>query len=511
MRPVASLPLLVTDANMLPTFCGTNDTLSGRCGGKKHQFDRVADASGHLTLECRSLCYAVFVAQGRVAQMIGSVPALSPLAGEFMDAALERSYRQSQCRSEIQQFRLVWLTTLLFFCAYGALDITLGQSGLFLLGLRALIVCLGLLTVVAFPAVSSVRARDALAFSALLSVSLLYALILRERADPANPAGALLLLVVGIYMFSPGRFWLVCANALFCSLFSVLGLVALPTAGSEAELAYSYLLPANVLAALALVRLNRARRWVFWQQRCLEQEYRVRRRAEHALRLQYRRNRALLYNALPVSVAKRLQARPGRVLARRHERATVIFADLVGFSELSRTLPPARLLEILNYLFCRFDEAAERHGLEKIKTLGDAYMAVAGVTRSPLGQAYRTVMLGLDQVDICMQASTHFGCRLQLRVGIHSGPLIAGVIGRQRYAFDVWGETVNVASRLQVAAQAGRILVSQPVRDACAENFLFGSCHRLSLRGCGEVQASNLYSLRRPAQPVLNGAGSGFC
>lgn len=442
--------------------------------------------------------------------MIGSVPALSPLAGEFLDAALERNYRQGQCRSEIKQFRLVWLTTLLFFCVYGALDIILGQAGALLLGLRALIVCLGLVTVVLFPLFSSVRARDALAFTVLLLVSLLYSLILKERADPTNPVGALLLLVVGIYMFSPGRFWLVCVNAWCCSLLSVLGLVALPTTGSDADLAYSYLLPANVLAALALARLNRTRRWVFWQQRCLEQEYRVRRRAEHALRVQYRRNRALLYNALPITVAKRLQARPGCVLATRHDCATVIFADLVGFSDLSRKLRPERLLEILNYLFCRFDEAAERHGLEKIKTLGDAYMAVAGVTRSRLDQACRTGLLGLEQIEICTQASAHFGCRLQLRVGIHSGPLIAGVIGRQRFAFDVWGETVNVASRLQVAARAGRILVSRSVRDACEENFVFGSQRSLNLRGCGEVEASNLYSLPCPAQPVLDSTCGGL-
>lgn len=442
--------------------------------------------------------------------MIGSAPTLSPLAGEFLDAALEHNYRQSQCRSETKQFRLVWLTTLLFFCVYGALELSPGQSGFFLLGLRALIVCLGLMTVALFPLFSTVLARDALAFTVLLLVSLLYSLILKERADPTNPVGALLLLVVGIYMFSPGRFWLVCVNAWCCSLFSVLGLVALPTTGNDAHLAYSYLLPANVLAGLALARLNRTRRWVFWQQRCLEQEYRVRRRAEQALRLQYRRNRALLYNALPRTVAKRLQARPGCVLATRHERATVIFADLVGFSELSRKVAAEDLLKILNYLFCRFDEAAERHGLEKIKTLGDAYMAVAGVTGSRLDQAYRTGRLGLDQIEICAQASAHFGCRLQLRIGIHSGPLIAGVIGRQRYAFDVWGETVNVASRLQVAAGEGRILVSRPVREDCEGHFVFGSERSMNLRGCGEVETSNLYSLPCLAQPVLNSAGGGL-
>ncbi|MCZ6829252.1 MAG: adenylate/guanylate cyclase domain-containing protein [Gammaproteobacteria bacterium] len=442
--------------------------------------------------------------------MHGSAPALSLFSGEFIETGREHAYRASHAQSEIQQFRVAWLTALLFFCAYGVVDYWLGQRSVVLLGLRATIVLLGVATVALGTVSPAARRRDFLGFAGLLLVSLCYSLMLRERAEPANPVGALLLLVVGIYMFSPGRFWLVCANAWFCSGAAALGLAALPQTQPDAWLAYSYLLPANVLAALALARLNRARRRVFWQQQCLRRETVARRRAQRALSRQYRRSRALLYNTLPASIARRLQAHPGRILASNHACGTVMFADIVGFSALTRQLSPARLLAILNYLFCGFDEATDRHGLEKIKTIGDAYMAVAGVSRSARGQAPRAGALALEQLEICARAAQRFNSPLDLRIGIHCGPLIAGVIGRRRYAFDVWGETVNIASRLQVAAQPGRILISRPVRDACAEQFLFGSSHTLQLRGCGEIQASNLYSLLATAQPVLDSAGGGF-
>ena len=399
---------------------------------------------------------------------------MSLFSGEFIVDTQERSYRESQVDSEIQQFRLVWLTALLFFCAYGLVDFWLGQRSPMLLGWRLAIVLSGGATVILGSYFSGARQRDALGFVSLLLVSLFYSLILRERAALANPVGALLLLVVGIYMFSPGRFWLVCANAWFCSAASALGIIVLPQGYPDAWLAYSYLLPANVLAALALARLNRARRRVFWQQQCLQRETAARCRAQRALQRQYRRNKLLLYNTLPVAIARRLQAQPGRALANKYDCGTVLFADIVGFSALTRQLRPERLLDILNFLFCHFDEATEEHDIEKIKTIGDAYMAVAGVSRSAPGQALRAGTLALEQQGICARASRHFGCCLELRVGIHSGPLVAGVIGRRRYAFDVWGETVNIASRLQVAARPGRILISREVREACAERFLFG-------------------------------------
>jgi class 3 adenylate cyclase len=442
--------------------------------------------------------------------MQGSAPALSLFSGEFAESLIERSYRSSQARSEIQQFRLLWTMAVLFFCAYGLVDFWLGQQGAILLGLRSAIVFVGLATVALSTRPAGAANLDLIGFLGLLLVSLCYSLMLRERAAPANPVGALLLLVVGIYMFSPGRFWLVCGNAWFCSLVSALGLGALPGAPADAWLAYSYLVPANVLAAMALARHNRARRRVFWQQERLRSETRARRQAQRALGREYRRNKSLLYNALPSTIARRLQANPGRVVASKHACATVLFADIVGFSALSRQLPPERLLALLNHLFSSFDEAVEEHGLEKIKTVGDAYLAVAGVTRRAPGQACRAGELALDQIKICGRIGVRFGCPLDLRIGIHSGPLVAGVIGRRRYAFDVWGETVNVASRLQVAARPGRILVSKPVRESCAGRFLFGAARSFSLRGCGEISASNLYSPLAAAKPVLDDQGRGF-
>jgi class 3 adenylate cyclase len=421
-------------------------------------------------------------------------------SGEFCTASMERRYRDSQARQELRTFRMIWLVTLGFFLLYGLADLLLYEHSrsVQLLLLRAGILLVGGAAVGLTLATWGCRLRDQISFVALILVSLLYALLLGLRADPAP--GALLLLVIGMYMFSPGRYWWVVANALLCSLAALLSIALIARLSPAQWLHYSFLLPANLLAALALAQLNRIRRQNYLQRENLRAEVASRKRVQRELLNLDKRNRELLYNALPMGVARQLQRQPTRIPARHYSSVTVLFADLVGFTALARQLQPAQLLDLLNRLFSRFDKLSALHGLEKIKTVGDAYMAVAGLSGCGEQQAVSAAHFSLSLLQACERTATELGIPLQLRIGLHRGPVVGGVIGRNRFAFDVWGETVNIASRLETAATPGRILISTTVRSACEGGFVLGRERTLVLRGCGQVAACTLYSQQSGAQ-----------
>ncbi len=409
--------------------------------------------------------------------MASPVDGVSRLSGEFLDGNLEAVYRSTLRQAEFDQIRLIWLLALLFFCAYGAIDVLLLSSGLDLFALRLAILCCGGLAIAVGATVHSHQLRDRVNFLALLLVSVCYVQILQRRELPGNPQGAIMLLVVGMYMFSPGRFSWVCINGISCSL------LYWHSVGPEfgrvgGWVSLSYLVPANLLAALALARLNEARRRSYAHQQ--------------QLRLAHRQSRQLLYNALPRVTAQYLQKHPGQLPAQHIDSATVVFADIVGFTSLSRQLSAPDLVIFLNHLFSSFDSELEQFGLEKIKTLGDAYMAVAGAPTPLQDHAERGLAFALAQRRCDWEVGAALGMPLQLRIGLNSGPLVAGVVGRKRYAFDVWGETVNLASRLQVMSDPDQILVAASTCSACGNGFQFGPERILALKGGGSVTACYL-------------------
>jgi class 3 adenylate cyclase len=395
----------------------------------------------------------------------------------------------------LRQFRTIWCLALLFFGLYAPLDYwRYGAPEVWpLLWLRALILVTGTIAVLSLRIPWGVAHRDGIGALSLAIVSLCYAYMQLRRGSPGPSPGAVQLLVIGIYLFSPGRFRLVCANAIFCSaavwLLALRENVSLPN-----WLEYSYLLPANFLSALALSQLNAMRRRVYRQGLALRLEAQSRRKAQSQLEEMHLRSIELLNNTLPADIAEQLSRNPDSRPARHYQQVTVLFADLVGFTTLAGALPARGLLRLLNQLFSRFDELAEEHRLEKIKTVGDAYMAVAGLEDSSGGHQARAATMALAQQRAIASLSRQLGVVLQLRIGIHSGSVVGGVIGHKRFAFDVWGETVNVASRLETAASPGRILVSGATRRACPPDLLFGPPRRLELRGCGRIDASTLYS-----------------
>src|SRR5262245_48594178 len=196
----------------------------------------------------------------------------------------------------------------------------------------------------------------------------------------------------------------------------------------------------------------------------------------------------LLLNVLPAPIANRL--RGGELsIADGFAEVTVAFADIVGFTALSSEMPPAKVVALLNGLFTRFDEAAQEFGIEKIKTVGDAYMAVCGLLVSVPDHAARMVRMAIRLVHITREHAMEHHISMKLRVGINSGPVVAGVIGKSKYIYDLWGDTVNLASRMEAGGMPDTIQVTRPVYEKLKDEFVFESRGLIEVKGKGSVEA----------------------
>ncbi|HYY09282.1 MAG TPA: adenylate/guanylate cyclase domain-containing protein, partial [Actinomycetota bacterium] len=182
--------------------------------------------------------------------------------------------------------------------------------------------------------------------------------------------------------------------------------------------------------------------------------------ALRALRAEQRRSESLLMNVLPGSIAERLKAAT-QSIADHFDSATILFADVVDFTPLSGRLPPAEVVGLLDQLFSLFDKMVERHGLEKIKTIGDCYMAAAGVPDPLPDHARKAALLALDMRDAVSTSAIAGQPGLELRIGIDSGPVVAGVIGTKRFLYDLWGDAVNTASRMEANGTPGEIQITR--------------------------------------------------
>jgi class 3 adenylate cyclase len=199
-----------------------------------------------------------------------------------------------------------------------------------------------------------------------------------------------------------------------------------------------------------------------------------------------RENTRLLLNILPGPIADRLKREEG-VIAERFEDASVLFADLVDFTPLSSTLSAIDLVQLLNRIFTGFDGMVERYGLEKIKTIGDAYMVAGGLPEPSAGHLGAMARLALDMQGAIAGLCGSGGPCLRLRVGLHVGDVVAGVIGRRKFIYDIWGDTVNIASRLESHGQPGKIHVSELAKERLGDHFTFEPRGTIQLKGKGEM------------------------
>jgi class 3 adenylate cyclase len=201
-----------------------------------------------------------------------------------------------------------------------------------------------------------------------------------------------------------------------------------------------------------------------------------------------RENEELLLNVLPAPIANRLRSGEEGI-ADGFAEVTVAFADLVGFTELTSDMPPQDVVTLLNGLFSRFDAAAQDLGIEKIKTVGDAYMAVCGLPEPVANHAERMVRMAIRMVHISREHALEHDASLKLRVGINSGPVVAGVIGKSKYIYDLWGDTVNLASRMETAGIPDSIQVTRTVYELLKGQFAFEPRGAIEVKGKGKVEA----------------------
>jgi class 3 adenylate cyclase len=239
-----------------------------------------------------------------------------------------------------------------------------------------------------------------------------------------------------------------------------------------------YLVAFAVVGTAAAFALERFARLLFLRERDVDRER--------------ERGDALLRNILPETIIGRLKMREpgiedGRI-AQRYAEATVVFADLVGFTERAAVMDPDELIVTLDEVFGQWDQLADRFGLEKIKTIGDAYMAAAGVVEARADHAKAAAEMAIEIRDDLSLLRWPNGAPMSVRIGIASGPVIAGVIGRRKFAYDIWGDTVNAASRLQSTAPPGTIQVSDAVYRSLREGYVFSDPYEVDLKGKGATQ-----------------------
>jgi len=226
-------------------------------------------------------------------------------------------------------------------------------------------------------------------------------------------------------------------------------------------------------------------------------------RAEAAMEVEYSRSEALLANILPASVAAKLKDPAHGVIADRYDDASILFADIAGFTERASEIPPTELVRFLDRLYTTFDRLVDRHGLEKIKTTGDSYMVVSGVPTPRPDHAEAIAALALDMSRAVSDLRDPRGNPVPLRMGIASGPVVAGVVGARRFFYDVWGDAVNVASRMESTDIAGRIQVPQNVFEQLRHAFVLEERGEIEIKGKGLMRTWYLID-RKPATPIVH-------
>ena len=254
----------------------------------------------------------------------------------------------------------------------------------------------------------------------------------------------------------------------------------------EAVLGLNHIVVIFVVVWVAAWQVETSRRLAFARQLEIEGE---RRRSDDLLR-----------NILPTSIADRLLHSPGTI-AEQHPSVTVLFADIVGFTPWASNRKAEEVVEVLDQIFTAFDALCDKHGLEKIKTIGDAYMAVGGVPVASPSSTPSVVRMALDMLDSTKDITEQRNEPLQLRIGVHVGPAVAGVIGRRKFLYDLWGDTVNTAAHIESHGIPGRVQVTKAVVEQLDDGFEVEARGPVELKGKGPMEA---YLVSRPLSTHCN-------
>jgi class 3 adenylate cyclase len=302
------------------------------------------------------------------------------------------------------------------------------------------------------------------------------------RASSAVALWAFLAPMAALVFVGPGRaWWWLAGYAVLLVASTVLEFTAPDATGIPQGVAISFFL-LNI-GGLSLVTYLLLRYFVQERERALKAIDRQHR----LLQVERAKSERLLLNVLPQPIAERLKERED-VIADAFSHVTVLFADIVGFTPYAERFPPDTSVQTLNELFSDFDALAKQAGLEKIKTIGDAYMVAGGLPQPTPDHAEAIADLGLGMLETAAHRTLRDGDPIRLRIGIDSGPVVAGVIGQRKFSYDLWGDTVNTASRMESHGVPGHIQVTQRVRGLLADRFVFRERGTIEVKGKGPMR-----------------------
>ena len=413
--------------------------------------------------------------------------ALQRVSLRFIDDQLERDYQRHGGAESLAGFRITTGVAAVMWLL-GAVVIPMGTP---IPSARAVPLCVAMALLNGAALLLAAKAdtldRQHSIVSVLTSLNGLVILWLASTGGvlPGYGISALMLLFAFGFVARTGFIFAALRSAVIVIGFGV-AVVFYPGPGNL--LVDTFIFGAAVIGTLLALRLlEQSRRRVFYQDIVIT-------RQADALRLEKRRVDELLLNILPGSISSRLLA-GAQTIADGYPDVTVLFADIVGFTPLAARLPADEVVGLLGRLFARFDELVAERGLEKIKTIGDAYMVAGGLPEPLVDHAARVVDLGLAMIEAAAPAGEGIA-DLRLRVGVHSGPVVGGVIGHRKFAFDIWGETVNIASRLESQGFPGRVHVSAATWRAVEDRFDALPCGSTEIRGFGPMETYTIVARR---------------
>lgn len=297
---------------------------------------------------------------------------------------------------------------------------------------------------------------------------------------------------VGIVLTSFFTFTLLRVRFSYCVLYSVVTLLVFNMGQiyANTKLGMVGINNLSIVSALSMGLFA-----VFHRERDLRRKFEV----EGELREARLKVEELLYSMLPADIVRRISLGE-KVIADSYGEVSIVFADLVGFTNLARKISANQLVETLNVLFSEFDSLAVSYRVEKIKTIGDAYMAISGAGNNWEGQAQRAADFAIEIRDAVARISKERDLDLNIRIGLHIGPVVAGVIGRSKPAYDCWGDSVNIASRLEGSARSGGIHISEQAYWRLRDEFVIEQGDDVDLKGVGKTHSFAL-SGRKSQQP----------
>ena len=422
----------------------------------------------------------------RHANMNPDVARMNRFTLRFVDAELEKAFAEEQARKSLRPIRiaLVCAAALAVFFLWPATFWFSPSTRDWMSGMIALaLATIGLCYALTYKRIFLYRHQwMMLAMACAMSLGLIRAVSL----SPTFEASGFFMVVIhlfSIYGVFRLRFpaavaggWI--SMAMYLIVLSALGLLSSTNMFRHA----GALLMANLWGMLICYQMDLALRRAFLAVRDVAAE---RERSER-----------LLLNILPAELAQELSA-TGSARPARHESATILFTDFSGFTQAASSMPAERMVAELNEIFAAFDDITDACGVEKIKTIGDAYMAAAGLPKSCPDHAQRCVRAGLGMIDYLENRNSTSAFKWSLRVGVHSGPVVAGVVGKRKYAFDIWGDTVNVASRMESSGEIGRVNVSAYTFDLIRAEFDCTYRGKVDAKGKGQIDMYFVTGARR--------------